>query len=335
MLSDIKQALLADPLSLKEVLEAFGYCNITIRPKYLQCGRNQQSSRKSITIRLQNNDYLYVTDYPRNIHSDLFSYIGEQRGVSFSEILSVVRQIIGEDCFYSNNSKGTAFAGFYKNIYSSQNNVPTIYDESILNKYTKAGNVRFVRDNIPIDTQRYFNLMYDVESQSIVIPIYNEYGQLMGIKARLNCVTEHGELKYFYLVPCLMTQTLYGYSQNYNAINNNIIYVFESEKSVMQCHSYGVFNCVAMGSGSISEKQTALLMELQPKTVVFMHDVGYNIDAIMRNIDTFKSYSRFSEIPIGYWDYTKQDYKDKMSPSDMGKDTFMYIINHEIVMMNR
>ena len=78
MLEDIKKELLNNPEKLKEVLEHFGYCNIVIRPTYMQFGRDEESSKKSIVIKLENNNWLYVHDYARNIQTDIFSYITNQ-----------------------------------------------------------------------------------------------------------------------------------------------------------------------------------------------------------------------------------------------------------------
>ena len=130
-----------------------------------------------------------------------------------------------------------------------------------------------------------------------------------------------------------MSQTLYGYSQNYNYLFENIVYIFESEKSVMQCHSHGIRNCVALGSGSISSKQAQMIFELNPKKVIFMHDTGFKLENIERNISIIRSYSRFSEIEIGYWDYFGKGYEDKISPSDLGGKKLKQIMDEEILMI--
>ena len=208
-----------------------------------------------------------------------------------------------------------------------------IYDESILNQFSQCGNVRFLKDNISLRTQRFFEIGYDVESQGITIPIRNQFGQLMGIKERFNYDVEDGEIKYFYQSPCMMSNTLYGYSQNYEFLTGGEVLIFEAEKSTMQCHTYGTRNCVSLGSGSISKKQIQILLELNPKKVIFMHDAGYGLENIMRNIDLLKGYSRFSEIEVGYWDYFGKGYANKVSPSDMGKEKLEYILNNEIKMI--
>ena len=331
MLEDIKKELLSNPDKLKDVLEHYNYCNIVIRNTYMSFGRDEQSSKKAIVIRLENNKFLFVTDYSRNINKDLFSYIMEQRKVSFSDVLNTVKSVLGITDYYDFfDSKRYVFGGFYENIKKKNNCKVRTYDESVLKCYKRCSNKRFIKDNISLDSQKYFNIRYDVESQSIVIPIYDQVGQLMGAKARCNWEVEDGEMKYYYLMPCQASLTLYGYAQNYNHLVNNTVYVFEAEKSVMQCYSYGIRNCVALGSGTISLKQVQMLMELAPTRIVFMHDSQYDIDSIMRNINMVKNYSRFSEVELGYWNWIGKGYLDKVSPSDMGKKKLKYILEHEI-----
>lgn len=335
MLNNIKKELISRPDKLQEVLERYGYCHIIIRRTYMSFGRDEYSSKKSIVIKLENNSFLYVTDYARNINKELFSYIGEQRHVEFIHILNTVKSVLGIINYYDyfNNNTRRVFGGFYDKIKHRKNQAAQTYDDSILNEYKSVCNTKFLKDNISLSAQKFFNIKYDIESQGIVIPIYDQVGQLMGAKVRANYDVSDGELKYYYLIPCMCSRTLYGYFQNYNYLVNNTIYIFESEKAVMQCYSYGIRNCVALGSGSISQKQVQMLLELQPKQIIFMHDVGYEMQYIQRNIDILKNYSRFSEVEIGYWDYFGKRYEDKVSPSDMGKDKLNYILDNEIKMI--
>lgn len=333
MLKEIKSELLGQPEKLKEVLEYYNFHNVIIHQSYISFGRSADSSKKSIVIRLDNNSYLYVKDYARNIQKDLFTYISEQRLVEFADILSTVKSILNITDYYDFFSDRGIFGGFYERIRKRNLNKVNTYDDSLLEKYKQYANTRFLKDNISIDAQHFFGIRYDVESQGIVIPIRNQLGQLMGVKVRCNYDVEDGELKYYYLVPCLMSQTLYGYSQNYNYLVGNTVYILESEKSVMQCYSYGIRNCVALGSGSISNKQVQMLFELNPKKIIFLHDTGFKQEYFDRNIAMIKNYSRFSEVEIGYWDYVGKDYEDKVSPSDLGKVKFEQIINTEIKMI--
>ena len=333
MLKEIKKELLDNPEKLKELLEYFNFYNVHIHQSYISFGRAQDTSKKSIVIRLEKNDYLYVTDYARNISKDLFSYISEQRLVDFKDIIGVVRIILGVDDFGLFNESRGIFGGFYEKIRKRSEYSVRTYDESVLDKYIPLANKRFVDDNISIAAQQFFGIRYDVESQGIVIPIHNQVGELIGAKIRCNYEVQDGEMKYYYLIPCQASQTLYGYSQNYNYLTNNIIYIYEAEKSIMQCFSYGIRNCVALGSGSISRKQVRMLLELNPKKIIFMHDVGYDLENILRNINMVKNYSRFSEVELGYWDFFDRLYDNKVSASDLGKKELLRIMDTEIKMI--
>lgn len=333
LLKEIKKELLDNPEKLKELLEYFNFYNIHLHKSYISFGRAQDTSKKSIVIRLIKNDYLYIVDYARNINKDIFTYISEQRLVDFKDIIVAVRRILNIDDFSLLNESHGIFGGFYEKIRKRNEYTIRTYDESILDKYIPLANRRFIKDNISITTQQFFSIRYDVESQGIVIPIYNQIGELIGAKVRCNYEIQDGEMKYYYLIPCQMSQTLYGYSQNYNYLVNNVIYIFESEKAVMQCFSYGVRNCVALGSGSISHKQVRMLLELNPKKIIFMHDVGYDVENILRNINIVKNNSRFSEVELGYWDYFDRLYDDKVSASDLGKKELLRIIDTEIKMI--
>ena len=333
MLKEIKKELLDNPEKLKELLEYFNFYNVHIHQSYISFGRAQDTSKKSIVVRLEKNDYLYVTDYARNISKDLFSYISEQRLVDFKDIIGVVRNILGIDDFGLFNESRGIFGGFYEKIRKRSEYSVRTYDESILDKYIPLANKRFVNDNISIAAQQFFGIRYDVESQGIVIPIHNQIGELIGAKVRCNYEVQDGEMKYYYLIPCQASQTLYGYSQNYNYLTNNIVYIYEAEKSIMQCFSYGIRNCVALGSGSISRKQVRMLLELNPKKIIFMHDVGYDLENILRNINMVKNYSRFSEVELGYWDFFDRLYDNKVSASDLGKKELLRIMDTEIKMI--
>lgn len=66
----------------------------------------------------------------------------------------------------------------------------------------------------------------------------------------------------------------------------------------MQCYSYGYRNAVALMSGSLSVQQARLLVELHPTKVIFLHDQGYELDNIKRNVEVLRHYSKFAEFEI-------------------------------------
>ena len=332
MLNDIKKMLLDKPEIIKSILEYFDFSNVSIHTNEIRCGFDDNHNRNSIRIKLLKNENLFVKDFGRNTNYDLITFIIKTRKIPFIDVLNVIKSNLGITDFYNFSQKRSVFGGFYDRIKNKSHNIYIeTYDESILNQYELVYNTRFAKDNIDFNTQLYFNLRYDIVSQRIIIPIYDAYGSLIGIKGRANWEICEDESKYLYLIPCAISNTLYGYSQNYEFLTNNTIYVFESEKSIMQCFSYGIKNCVSIGGNSLSTQQCKLLMELNPQKIVFMFDEGLDMSIIEANINKLKTFCKLFDTSIGYWDYTiDRTIPKKSSPSDLGKQRLLEIIKTQL-----
>lgn len=333
MIEYLKQKFLEEPEKIKLLLEEYDYHNIIIHNTYMSFGRSPNSSAKSIVIRLQKNEALIVHDYARNVVCDLFNFICKTRSVSFREVIRASRNILGVTESYSYRQASTsAFSAFYGKIKNREKTELKVYPEEILNRYSCCGNKRFVKDGISVKTQQVFQIGYDVENQAITIPIRNPSGEIVGVKERINRDPKDGEQKYFYSVPTMMSQILYGFSENYEYLESaDVIYVFESEKSVLQCRDFRIRNCVSLGSSSISKKQCQLLLSLNPKKIVLCYDKGLEREAIQRAVKTLRTYGKMKEFEIWYTDMeADNEIPDKASPSDLGRRGFEYVIKHRI-----
>lgn len=327
----LKQLLRENPDKLKILLETYNYQKIVIHQNYLSFARDLNGSPKSIVIQLQNNDYLYVTDYPLNLNMDLISYIMKQRNVSFLDVINTIKSILGlQDYSGEQLHSQSVFGGFYNSIKHTKETTLKVYPENILDNYESICNTRFLKDNISLQTQHKFKIGYCTKEETITIPIYDTYGQLIGVKGRIN-FEETNVSKYYYLVPCNMSYTLYGYSQNYHTLTDGEIWIFESEKSVMQCDSMRIPNAVAIGSSSLSLKQASLIAGLQPKKIVLLHDEGISMETIKKNIKNLQVYLRFLNTRIFYWNSSLGiDIPSKASLSDLGKERLLYGLEHEL-----
>lgn len=331
MFKQIKKELLQDPQIIINILEIYDFYSPRIHNNEIRCGLAEGHNPTAIRIKLINNDNLFVKDYTRGMSYDLFNYIINAKKVEFIDVIRTVKAELGISDFYELNTKHSVFGGFYDRIKKRSDDLYVkTYPESLLADYHSAYNQRFLADNISTISQDKFEIGYDIVSQRITIPIRNEYGDLIGVKGRANWNVDDDEPKYLYLIPCTMSSTLYGYCQNYKHLIENDILVFEAEKSVMQCHSVGIYNCVSLGSNSISPKQCRLLMELNPKRVIFMLDKGLDIENTKRNAKVLSVYTRMFDTQICWWDWTSSSLPDKASPSDYGKDVLQNIINNEI-----
>ena len=136
-------------------------------------------------------------------------------------------------------------------------------DPKILEYYLPVGNYLFERDGISLSTQQFWGIKYDPQTNRVVIPIYSEIGDLVGIKGRLLQETiDDGQNKYLYLENCNKGRILYGLDKNLEAIiQQGKVYVAESEKAVMQLYEMGYYG-VATGGSKITKHQINMLTRL-------------------------------------------------------------------------
>ena len=100
----------------------------------------------------------------------------------------------------------------------------------------------------------------------------------------------------------------------------------------MQAWGFGVRNIVALGSNSLSEKQTKLLLQLQPKRIIIAMDEGLAFEQTQRNADIIKSFGAMFTPEIWYWDSDQDlDIDPKSSPTDAGREKFKEIIEEQLV----
>ena len=330
MIQELKKQLLENPDNIRSLLEEFEFEHITLKRNELRFARNSEGGQ-NIRIKLENNDYLNVTDYAKSEHTDIISYIIKEKNTDFKSVLTAIKRILHLSDDWRPQNRRLIFGGVYENIIHKIDAPPKTYDELILDAYLKVPNVRFQHDHISLETQMEFGIGYDVETDRITIPIRDQHGSLMGIKGRANFEVNEETPKYLYLVPCQMSKTLFGYSTNYSSMYGGTVMVFESEKSVLQCASYGYHNAVALGSNSLSEYQAKMILSLNPQKVIFMLDSDLPLENTKRNIDMLRSVATMRDLQISYFDWTEcLDLPAKASASDEGKEVLKYILEENI-----
>ena len=264
-MNDIKEMLLEDD-NLEKVLQYYEYENIHRHRNEIRCSRGEDSNHTAIRIKL--NENISANDFARNHSGDIFSLIMNNRGLEFREVIRTIKSILGLSQEYSKPKTKSTFAALFGKVKTkSINNNYDIesYPEHVLDKYGSYWNERFYKDNISIQTQIKFNIGYCNSTNRITIPWRNTEGSLIGIMGRDNTDLAEG-FKYLPLIAFPKSLGLYGYSENYQyLINADVIYIFESEKSVLQAHTYGEYRALAIGGNSLSEYQIKQILKLNPK----------------------------------------------------------------------
>lgn len=162
----------------------------------------------------------------------------------------------------------------------------TLYDDMILDKYVSWDyeNKDFEKDNILPSVQYSFGLIPYLASLPIswnltyytgymVIPIFDEMGNLFGTKLRIDKAFQFCKQKYFQKERYPKGQILYGLNQTkYYIDQQREVIICESEKGVMQLYSYGYKNAVAVAGHDISKIQKEKIIKLNVDKVVIAFD---------------------------------------------------------------
>jgi DNA primase len=330
---EIKEKLLEQPESIEHILDTFGFDKIRRNHRELRCSFESGMNPTAVVIRLQDNENLLVKDWERNLTLDLINYLIKSKDISFKDVMNAIKQELHLDSIYNYKRPVGLFGGIYNNISRSNSEISvTTYPEEILEQYGNTPNLLWLQDGISLSTQRKWGIGYDVQSQRITMPIRTSTGEVMAVKGRLNGEPEDFEPKYLYIVNGPMSQTLFGYSENYSSLYENDILVVESEKSVLILDSWGYNNVVALGSNSLSTTQCKLLMSLNPKSVTFMLDKSLSLENTQRNAELLKTFCTMRQLKIRYWDWTDNITLDeKAAPCDDTKEEFEYILREEVV----
>lgn len=334
MINEIKEKLINNPIHIKNILEYYEFASISVNSHEIRCGIDKESNKTSIRIKLKNNQFLYVTDYGRGLNCDLINFIIKSRNVEFKEVINVIKNEIGINSFTYTKRK-SIFGGFYNKIKSRKTNSIELktYDENILNQYLHKYNLMFFRDGISFETQKKFKIGLDTLSQRITCPWWSFDGQLVGITGRyIGDYEVDNTLKWCPVIPHAKSQTLYGYTENYQYLQGcEELYIFESEKGVMQLDSMDIHTGIALGGNSIHYPQIIHIIGLQPQKIIFGYDESLEEEIILSQINKLKSMIKFYDIKLGYIvDYENKILpKDsKMSPTDLGKDSFLELKNN-------
>lgn len=135
---------------------------------------------------------------------------------------------------------------------------------------------------------------------------------MVGVKGRLfkkDC--QKNDSKYIYLEPTPRFRILYGLYKTMPYIKRNqLVYVLESEKGVMQLWDYGYQNCVATGGKKLSNQQINMLVRLGVD-IVFCFDKDVEYKDYQELADKF-----IDGVSLYYIDDFTNKLNKKESPSD-------------------
>ena len=140
MLNEIKGELLKNQDAIVELLSSFGFEHIKHLRKEIRFARDHQGGQ-NISIKLENNENVFVSDFARGISKDIFSYIIQEKNVTYRDVIQTTKKILGLGDDWRPQQKKSLFGGIYDNITRQNRDIKLkVYNESSLDKYERCGN---------------------------------------------------------------------------------------------------------------------------------------------------------------------------------------------------
>lgn len=300
-----------------QILEYLECDNIKEHGKYFSCS-NPDGDNQSAIIVYKNT--LNVENYTRpefdnfNI-KDIISLVEFVLDVNYYKAIKIICEICDFDYYNFENTQSsllTIIKSIETDNFENEDKFENL-NESVLDLYESIPTKKWLDEGITNDAQKKFNVRFDLFTERIIIPIYDEIGNLIGVKGR--ALNDDVEDKYIYLYECPKSRILYGLYQNYQNIKaKNHVIIVEGEKSVIKLYGAGYRNVVAIGGKSPSKYQIEKILRLGVKNVTFALDKDVSNKEIKDICKRFDIGLEFLNIEYLYDSYNFMNQKD--SPSD-------------------
>ena len=306
------------------ILEELGCHHIRKKDGYFQCANPDGDNVTAVCV--YENTNLTTINYTRdisngkNIHTDLISLVEFYKNETFPYAVKWICDVLDID-YYSNLDEDLPKSLQLTKMLVEMQSVDTEAEtekplkpipEKILSYFKPYVNDMFCEDGVGYETQAEFEIGYDEFTNRITIPIRDDLGNLVGVKARyFYRQVPEDEQKFMYIEKCARSQILYGLYKTINFIKKaQRVFVVEAEKGVQQLYDKGYFEAVATGGSKISKNQIDKLTRLcVPIIFVFDKDITKEeLDNIAsRFIDGTEVYALIDTIGI---------LNEKESPTD-------------------
>lgn len=332
---NLQNSIIEKPECIETVLEQLGFSHIKDKGTYYAFPNIDGDNLGACNVY---KDTLIYQNYTRNKTGNLFTLTMDIRHSYFTEAIRWIAKLL--------NIKAPdikivlPFHGFYKGI-SHDNNVYAEnqhkYKESDLPDVCSLSEM-FLKDGISLLTQEEWGVRYSHQDDSVLIPVHSLSGDLVGCKARnnnKNCDYNH---RWYAFLPFIKSYNVYGLYENYRSIvEKSIIIIFESEKSVLQCASFGLHVAVAIGGHNISKTQIRLIKSMMCKKVIIAFDQDLPEELLQSECQKLMMNNGIFHNKVGYIideNGMLLPIGSKDSPSDRGKKIFQTLLKNNIKYLN-
>ena len=306
---------------------------------------NEDSSEASMKLYFYKNSkmfYCYTEEGAMSIFKFLKNYY-ETRGIEYDWVSDIYNVIMDCSNFNPNIGFSTPRYVSLREKYGAEKKQVQLpeYNKGALDTFIRRYPPEWINDGISREAMDKFNIRYSISQNKIIIPHLDVDGRLVGIRGRaLNEWEVENVGKY---MPVRLEQTwykhplsmnLYGLYENKATIKKHkIVYVFESEKSVLQFESFNMPHCAVAVCGSQFNKYqlNILLKHCSPSEIVICFDKEENegeTKYFEKLYALCKKYNQYCQFSFIYDRLGLLGMKD--SPSDKGEETFKKLVEKRV-----
>ena len=294
--NELKIYLYENPSLIEILLDKLGCHHIKHIPnKRIQCALPDGDNIASVQVLLNDNTNLITIVHTRKEYKggDIFRFVQFIKSINFRQALNWVSETL-EIAYIKTivpNKRGFLSILDEFDINESVCSINNPIPETAFSGFIEMPHRIFSEDGISPEIQTKMRICYDIEAGRILIPIRNEYGELITFKGRTtNENYKSLEIpKYLSYYNYNASSILYGLYENHGDImSKHEVIVVESEKAVLQAMSMGVNNVVALSKNSISKDQLDLLLGLQCDIVLAL-DKDIEEEHCIKELEKFGS----------------------------------------------
>ena len=309
-----------------------------VMPTYCHNHKSEDASKKLYFYKNNKIFMCYTECGGMGIFKFLKNYY-EAQGIDYDWATDIYQVIVG-----NRQPEGMTVNKYRsrRNEYDRRKEVKLpVYAPGVLECFSQRYTPEWLSDGISPASMDSFNILFSISQNKIIIPHYAAYdGTLCGIRGRaLNDfeIEQYGKYAPVWIEgKCYshpLGMNLYGLWENKENIKKSkICYVFEAEKSVLQCATFGEFNAVAVCGSQFNKYQLNLLMQLcTPHEIIICFDKEEQpgqhtyFDKLYKLGSKYKEYCQFSFV------YDRKGLLNmKDSPSDHGKEVFQKLVESRV-----
>lgn len=315
-----------------KLLQSLGFTNITNHKNEFKFSWYEDSNPNGSCLF---KDRLHFVYWSKDLSGDIIELIKSKLECSYRESFIYLENFSNEKIIYKKEIEKSAFQKYLEELRVLQNDdTYEIYDDRILMDYKNTISELFLKDGINTLTQYKFGLIYDDESSRIGIPIRDKDGHLVGVLGRFNYkhVTD-GIAKYLPIIKYKRSLFLFGMYENRDQ-EKDVLYIVESEKSVLRAWSLGYRNVYALGTCRVSNQQRKLIETMNPKEVVLLLDEGLDDEFYVKIAEDLITKNPIFKYKVGYIksNHIGLGYKDCIFDRD--KEFIDRVLKNEINYIN-